>query len=74
MKKMIAEYAKSCELAMNRIKELKYQKKQLEEKNQFWEIDQLNLERRIRVLYEEYAHMNEIIHHLTCYIKWKGGI
>ncbi|MDE5763508.1 MAG: hypothetical protein K2I00_00890 [Ruminococcus sp.] len=74
MKKMIENYTKSCELAINRIKELKHQKKQLEEKNQFCKIDELNLERRIRVLYEEYAYMNEIINRLTCYLKWKGGI
>ena len=54
MRQMIKDYEKSCELAKQRRNAL---------------IDELDLERRIRLLYTEHSQMKEIVLYLTSYVR-----
>lgn len=61
MNKLINDYKVSCEMAKERICELLSQRKYLRKKGDIKAIEQLNLNRRIQLLYAEYSDMAEII-------------
>ncbi len=61
MKELIKNYKVSCDMAMERIGELRSQRNTLRRKNDENTIKQLDLNRRIQLLYTEYADMREII-------------
>lgn len=65
MQKLIEGYVKSCEMAELRILQLTDQKKSLKKSGRADLIDELDLDRRIRLLYVEYTQMQEIIAHLS---------
>ncbi len=64
MKKLINDYKASCEMAKVRICELISQRRHLRNKGDIKAIEQLDLNRRIQVLYAEYSDMAEIIANL----------
>ena len=70
MEKMIQGYKTSCELVKKRVRELRAQRKFLLETGKNSAIEELDLERRIKLLYTEYEEMKEIINHLESYEKW----
>lgn len=65
MQKLIEGYVKSCEMAELRILQLADQKKSLKKRGRTDLIDELDLDRRIRLLYVECEQMQEIIAHLS---------
>lgn len=67
MKELIKNYKISCEMAMERIGELRLQRNTLRQKNAVQEIEKLDLNRRIRLLCTEYIDMREIIDNLEKY-------
>lgn len=69
MKKMIQGYETSCEKVMKRIHQLTQQRNELRKNGNDIEIDDLDLERRIRILYTEHCQMQEIVTHLTQYMR-----
>ncbi len=69
MQKMIDGYVKSCDLARKRIETLTRQKNDLKKCGKLDEIDDLMLERRIKLLYDEHSQMQEIISYLTSYMR-----
>ena len=69
MKQMIYGYETSCEMVMKRIHQLTKQRNELQKQGNDSEIDELDLERRIRILYTEHSQMKEIITHLTQYMR-----
>lgn len=64
MNKLINNYKVSCEMVKVRIGELLVQRRYLRNNGDFMAIEQLDLNRRIRLLYTEYTDMNEVIAHL----------
>lgn len=70
MQNMIQGYKTSCELVKKRVRELREQRKSLLETGKFSVIEELDLERRIRLLYTEYEEMQEIINHLESYVRY----
>ncbi len=64
MDKLINNYKVSCKMAKERIGELLLQRRNLRDKGDIATIQQLDLNRRIRLLYTEYTDMSEIITHL----------
>lgn len=64
MNKLINNYKISCKMAKERIGELLIQRRNLRDKGDIATIEQLDLNRRIRLLYTEYTDMTEIITHL----------
>lgn len=69
MHSLIKEYEQSCFCIKNRIKFLTQQRNQLVKSGKKEIVDRLNLEQRIRLLYVEYAQMDEIVRHLTSYAR-----
>lgn len=69
MKEMINEYEKSCSLVKQRIRQLTQQRNELRQKGRGDEIIELDLERRIHLLYVEHEQMSEIILHLSQYMR-----
>lgn len=69
MKEMINEYEKSCSLVKQRIRQLTQQRNELRKKGRGDEIIELDLERRIHLLYVEHEQMSEIILHLSQYMR-----
>lgn len=69
MTKMINGYKNSCLLVKERLEELKKQLRMLEKDGNSAEIESLDLERRIALLYTEYRQMKEIIEHLTNHMR-----
>ena len=69
MQKMIDGYVKSCNLVRKRIETLTQQKNDLKKCGKLDEIDDLMLERRIKLLYDEHSQMQEIISYLTSYMR-----
>ena len=67
MKELIKNYKISCEMAKERIGELRLQRNTLRQKNSVQEIEKLDLDRRIRLLCTEYIDMREIIDNLEKY-------
>ena len=56
-------------MAKNRILELTQQRNELRKQGENEKIEELDLERRIRLLYSEHSQMQEIILHLTAYMR-----
>ena len=69
MREMIKGYVRSCELVNTRIHELTEQKNDLKKQGKTEQIEELDLDRRLRLLYREQSQMREIIDHLTGYIR-----
>lgn len=69
MKELINEYEKSCSLVKQRIRQLTQQRNELRKKGRGDEIIELDLERRIHLLYVEHEQMSEIILHLSQYMR-----
>lgn len=69
MYSLIRNYQQSCCLIRKRIKILTQQRNQLVKAGKQQLADELNLEQRIRLLYTEYAQMEEITKHLTNYAR-----
>lgn len=67
MKELIRNYKVSCDMAKERLGELLVQRKYLRSKNNKEAIEELDLNRRIRLLYTEYTDMKEIIENLESY-------
>ncbi len=74
MDKLIKNYKVSCEMAKERIGELLVQRRYLRDKGDTKAIEQLDLNRRIRLLYTEYSDMNEIITHLERHSRARGEL
>lgn len=66
---MINGYVRSCQLVRERIRTLTDQKNELKRKGNTREIENLMLERRIKLLYDEHSQMQEIITCLTSYMR-----
>lgn len=69
MKQMIKDYERSCVLVKQRIIQLTKQKNELKKQGQDSVILELDLERRIRLLYTEHSQMKEIVLHLANYVR-----
>lgn len=69
MEQMINDYKQSCVMAKSRILELTQQRNELRNQGENEKIEELDLERRIRLLYSEHSQMQEIILHLTAYMR-----
>lgn len=69
MNRMIKGYVESCELVRTRIRELTVQRAALREQGDILAIKELDLDRRIKLLYKEYGQMQEIIDGLTSYMR-----
>ncbi|MBR1592654.1 MAG: hypothetical protein IJ666_06565 [Ruminococcus sp.] len=67
MKNMIKAYRQSCVVVKKRILELRRLEKLLEEQGDELRIAELDLSRRINLLYCEHREMQEIIEHLELY-------
>ena len=69
MHQLIENYQKSCDTVKKRINELRNLEKSLQEKGDEFRISELDLTRRINLLYCEHREMEEIIEHLELYIR-----
>ena len=69
MKQMINGYIQSCAMAKQRIAELTLQKNELMRAGCTDLIGELDLERRIRLLYKEHSQMQDTINYLTGYMR-----
>lgn len=69
MKQMISGYLRSCQLVRERIKVLTEQKNELKRNGKTQEIENLMLERRIKLLYDEHSQMQEIISYLNSFVR-----
>lgn len=69
MKQMIKDYERSCILAKQRIIQLTKQRNELKKEGKDRMILELDLERRIRLLYTEHSQMKEIVIYLTNYVR-----
>ena len=66
---MISGYLRSCQLVRERIKVLTEQKNELKRNGKTQEIENLMLERRIKLLYDEHSQMQEIISYLNSFVR-----
>ena len=69
MKNMIKGYTESCVRVKQRIDELTLQRNTLRKNGDTPAIEELDLERRIKLLYAEYEEMQETIVYLTSYMR-----
>ena len=69
MREMIKNYRKSCIIVKRRINELRKLEKSLHEQGDELKISELDLSRRINLLYCENREMEEIIEHLELYVR-----
>lgn len=69
MTEMINGYRKSCLLVRVRIGELNKQLNELKKASDSEKIASLDLERRIALLYTEHRQMQDIIEHLSAYMR-----
>ena len=67
MTQLIKNYTNSRDLVKQRITELSELRLSLVKKGNIRRVAELDLDRRIRMLYEEHGEMQEIISHLTSY-------
>lgn len=67
MTQLIKNYANSRDLVKQRITELSELRLSLVKRGDIRRVAELDLDRRIRMLYEEHGEMQEIISHLTSY-------
>ena len=73
MKELIRSYETSCEMAMARINELTALRSALRKKGCESRINELALDRRIKLLYDENLQMKEIIRILDSYTRRISG-
>lgn len=73
MNKLISGYENSCDMVKKRIAELTAQRRALVKNGQQALAEERSLDRRIRLLYEEYEQMQEIIAHLVSYSRRVGS-
>lgn len=73
MNVLISGYVQSCELVKKRIAELTAQRRAFVKNGEQALADELLLDRRIRLLYEEYGEMQDIIKHLVSYSRRVGS-
>ena len=69
MREMIKNYRKSCIIVKRRIDELRKLEKTLQEQGDEIRISELDLSRRINLLYCEHREMEETIEHLELYLR-----
>lgn len=69
MKNMINGYESSCRLVISRIHELTAEKERLSQTGRTDIIEEQQLDKRIQLLYTEHSQMQEIIAHLTAYLR-----
>lgn len=69
MDSMINGYVESCELVKARIGELTLQRSSLEQRGDICMIKELDLDRRIKLLYCEYGQMQEVLFALRGYAR-----
>ena len=67
MTQLIKNYTNSRDLVKQRITELSELRLSLVKRGDIRRVAELDLDRRIRMLYEEHGEMQEIISHLTSY-------
>lgn len=67
MTQLIKNYTNSRNLVKQRITELSELRRALLKRGDNAKVSELNLDRRIQVLYEEHGEMQAIISHLTSY-------
>lgn len=67
MTQLIKNYTNSRDLVKQRITELSELRLSLVKRGNIHRVAELDLDRRIRMLYEEHGEMQEIISHLTSY-------
>ena len=67
MTQLIKNYTNSRNLVKQRITELSELRLSLVKRGDIRRVAELDLDRRIRMLYEEHGEMQEIISHLTSY-------
>ena len=67
MTQLIKNYTNSRDLVKQRITELSELRSDLIGKGDTLRVSELDLDRRIRILYEEHGEMQQIISHLTAY-------
>lgn len=67
MTSLISAYKKSGSMVKHRIGELLAQRNELKASGKQNDIEELDLDRRIRLLYVEYRQTREIVNHLTQY-------
>lgn len=67
MTQLIKNYTNSRDLVKQRITELSELRLSLAKRGDIRRVAELDLDRRIRMLYEEHGEMQEIISHLTSY-------
>lgn len=67
MTQLIKNYTDSRDLVKQRITELSKLRLSLVKRGDIRRVAELDLDRRIRMLYEEHGEMQEIISHLTSY-------
>ncbi|WP_303796273.1 hypothetical protein [Ruminococcus flavefaciens] len=67
MTQLIKNYTNSRDLVKQRITELSELRLSLMKRGDIRRVAELDLDRRIRMLYEEHGEMQEIISHLTSY-------
>jgi len=67
MTQLIKNYTNSRDLVKQRITELSELRLSLVKRGNIRRVAELDLDRRIRMLYEEHGEMQEIISHLTSY-------
>ncbi len=73
MEKMLSGYIQSSELAKKRIVELTALRSNLRKRGEISKINDLHLDQRIKLLYDENCQMQEIITILNCYIRRSGN-
>ena len=69
MRERIRSYELSRRLAKERIHQLTKERNMLRKNGDKAQIEELDLERRIRLLYTEHGELAEIVAHLTGYAK-----
>lgn len=67
MTELIKNYTTSCDMVRQRINELTALRSSLLKNGEQARVEELALDRRIRMLYEEHGELQEIISHLTSY-------
>lgn len=73
MTKLINDYTKSCFMVKQRISELTEMRNTLIESGDELKVRELDLDRRIHLLYIEHGEMQEVILHLTAYKRRREG-
>ena len=73
MTQLIKNYTHSCFMVKQRISELTEMRNILIERGDELKVRELDLDRRIHLLYIEHGEMQEVISHLTAYKRRREG-